>query len=873
MLEIGTRRKTCLVKMCTVGLSLALLVFIPTGGVQKAESADMGIQSRARAVAATVYEGNGIPDEMLPNSIDSSIADNAIVVSKDLVVTEQGEIKNIETGEPVTDEGIVGTTSKPADPLAKTGGRNFIPITVEKVKDRMGQSGQTQIAQPTIYRQSRSATMHSGVYPFHDDSEATALPVALNNNSYGAHWGIYNGSSAFFEADGTLFAQQAKGIIDVSQWQGHINWETARNSGVDGAIIRIGYGWGNGLDSTAQYNIRECKRLGIPFGIYLYSYAYDANTGRAEGDNLVDLLSEAGVDPGDLSYPIYYDLEKWVWKGHTPPDNPRSYERIVDSWYDRVQSAGYKNLSIYSYTSYLNTALNSPSIHTKTSWVASYGPRPGFKYQMNQRCWQYSDSGSVNGIDGKVDLNACGNLNYESPIDVRQLPDVTVPDGDYYINTWKQDSSSIDIPGGDKKQGTKPQIYHYNNSKAQQFNFTRQSDGSYVITNICSGLVLDVSNGQAHEDAAVWQYGHNGSAAQRWFVRDAGTAYYLQSALGNWVLKVADGSMSDYASVDLGGPDGKEGQRFQLASTDYIDTQFTYKILSALKGQLVFDIPGGSANDGVPVQLYNWNGSGAQLYRFTQVGNSIYEIVNANTRKPIEVASGQTSNGAAVQQYSSNGTQAQRWLIRRYGQDRYSLIGSASNKAIDVSSGIAQTGKKLQIYAQNGSQAQMWDIKRELTYREKLDQKANQHKDDLPDGIYQVKSQVDDSYCMDVSGGSKEDSALVQLYKRNGTDAQLWSVKQDFRGYKIITNVGSGKALDVAGGRQQNGASVQQYQQNGTDAQRWIAVRNENGSYQLVSALNLEKVLDLTSGITVNQNRLQLYDANGTSAQQWKISK
>lgn len=67
--------------------------------------------------------------------------------------------------------------------------------------------------------------------------------------------------------------QQAKGVIDVSGWQGDIDWAKAKADGVEGAIIRLGYGEGNNADKKAQRNISECKRLGIPFGIYWYSYA------------------------------------------------------------------------------------------------------------------------------------------------------------------------------------------------------------------------------------------------------------------------------------------------------------------------------------------------------------------------------------------------------------------------------------------------------------------------------------------------------------------------------------------------------------------------------------------------------------------------
>lgn len=233
--------------------------------------------------------------------------------------------------------------------------------------------------------------------------------MSLPDSGYGPYWGTVDGAPAFFMSDGTLFAQQAKGVIDVSEWQGEIDWQKVKDAGVDGAIIRISYGWNNGFDKYALRNISECKRLGIPFGIYMYSYAYDAETGGYEGADVVSLLQQAGVSPDDLSYPVYYDLERWDdWGGHSVPTDPNVYRQIVDAWYAKLQAAGYENLGVYSYTSYLNTSLNDPSIRSRASWVATYGPRLEFDITTPQRGWQYTSSGRIDGISGNVDMSAFG---------------------------------------------------------------------------------------------------------------------------------------------------------------------------------------------------------------------------------------------------------------------------------------------------------------------------------------------------------------------------------------------------------------------------------------------------------------------------------
>ena len=330
------------------------------------------------------------PNAALPNQVSPDIPDDATVVSEDHAVTENGELKEITTGETVTDPEIVGTQDSQSDSADTSGSDEAID----------------------------SATATNGTAKA--TTKGSVKLAALQNNQWGAHWGTYNGTPAFFSAKNELFVQQAKGVIDVSSWQHTIDWQAVKNAGVEGAIIRLSYGWGNGFDAQALRNINECKRLGIPFGIYIYSYAYDANTGAAEGSDVVSLLRKAGVNPGDLSYPVYYDLEKWTWTGHTPPTNPSTYDSIVNAWYGKLKSAGYNNLSVYSYTSYLDSELNSSNIHAKTRWVAQYGATMGYTaFPTNDRGWQYTSSGSVNGINGTVDLNAFGSEEFVSTL---QMP-------------------------------------------------------------------------------------------------------------------------------------------------------------------------------------------------------------------------------------------------------------------------------------------------------------------------------------------------------------------------------------------------------------------------------------------------------------------
>lgn len=849
-----------LMKIATTASVVAMTVsvaVVPAYAMQ-----DIAIEDTPSSFAATVDDvqnsSNSMPDNpnaTLPETVSENISDDSTVVSENLAVTPEGDVQNIETGETVTDAQLVGTQSQQPDPLAKTNGESFIPVSASDVKDAVEQPVKQSVEQSS------------------SKNGATVKLAKFDGNDYGAHWGTYNNTKAFFDYRNNLFAQQAKGVIDVSSWQGDIDWAKAKAGGVEGAIIRLGFGWGNDADAKAQRNINECKRLGIPFGIYWYSYAEDASGSRQEGNDVVSKLRQFGVRPNDLKYPVYYDLESWTWTGHTPPTNPNVYNGIVNAWYGALQSGGYQNLGVYSYTSYLQGPLNNANIYAKTRWVAQYGPQMEFTaFGTNDRGWQYTSSGQINGISGSVDMNAFGNKTYaqnSASIDVRKMSAVSIPNGDYYINVRSKVASSVDIPGASGTDSTAIQLYSGNGSKAQQFTFTKQSDGSYVIINVNSGKALDVRNGAAGNNAVVQQYSANGTNAQRWFIRDSGAGYYLQSALGNWVLDLSGGNTANGAAIRLYTPNGTASQLFVVSCSGVtvpVDTAVIIK--SAGNANLVFDVPSASMANGTRIQLYAANGTNAQRFRFRKIGNGTYGIANVNSGKVLDVYGGSTSNGAVLQQYGSNNTVAQQWTVRDYGSGKISLISVNANKAIDVPGANYASSVALQLYAPNGTAAQQWVIAKPKTMRERLNEQAAMRRQDLPDGTYTFASKLKTSMKMDVYGASRSDCANVQLWAGNGTNAQKWRVMHDANGYVILTSVNSGKVLDVYGGSDANGANVQQYTSNGTYAQKWIAVKNADGSYTFQSALG-NKVLDVSGGSSANGANVRLYQTNGSNAQRW----
>lgn len=183
----------------------------------------------------------------------------------------------------------------------------------------------------------------------------------------------------------------SKKIIDVSEHQGVINWETVKGQ-IDGAILRCGFGddISSQDDKFWKRNADECTRLGIPFGAYIYSYATSMAQAESEAQHILRC-----VKGYKLSYPIYLDLEE-------PGTQAGAVER-AKRFGDIIEAAGYW-CGIYANLNWWNNYL--PGLDRFTKWIAQYNSTCDYT-GANKDIWQYSSTGSVAGIAGNVDMNEC----------------------------------------------------------------------------------------------------------------------------------------------------------------------------------------------------------------------------------------------------------------------------------------------------------------------------------------------------------------------------------------------------------------------------------------------------------------------------------
>lgn len=188
--------------------------------------------------------------------------------------------------------------------------------------------------------------------------------------------------------------------IDVSYRQGDIDWAKVKNSGqVDFAIIRCGFGMNETKqdDSKWKYNSSECERLGIPYGVYLYSYADTTEKAKSEAEHVIRML-----EGKNLSYPIYYDMEDKSVMNNSKITAAKA-SQIAQTFLNTMKAAGYNNLGVYSSKYYFETKLTASVFNQYPKWVAQYSN--SCTYKKNYQIWQCSNSTVINGISGKVDYN------------------------------------------------------------------------------------------------------------------------------------------------------------------------------------------------------------------------------------------------------------------------------------------------------------------------------------------------------------------------------------------------------------------------------------------------------------------------------------
>lgn len=255
------------------------------------------------------------------------------------------------------------------------------------------------------------ATYAISCTPKRNETSSTYGWQTINNNIY---YILSDGSKAagLKNIDGKTYYFDCNGVkasslgVDVSFYNGTINWPAVKNAGIDFAIIRIGgRGWGTGAlyDDSCFYNyLKGAKSAGLKVGVYFYSAATNRVEAVQEASIAIERLNGVSLD-----LPIYIDMELSGDYPNGRTDNLSVAERveIIQAFCETIKNSNYKS-GVYTGEYFLSNYLNYQYISQYNIWMASYTDNNDLpKFNNRYDVWQFTDRGRINGINGNADLN------------------------------------------------------------------------------------------------------------------------------------------------------------------------------------------------------------------------------------------------------------------------------------------------------------------------------------------------------------------------------------------------------------------------------------------------------------------------------------
>ncbi len=210
---------------------------------------------------------------------------------------------------------------------------------------------------------------------------------------------IIQGAKYQFAADGALVTGDGLIGIDVSKWNGTIDWNAVKNSGISYVIVRSGYrGSSAGKlieDPYFDSNMKGATAAGLKVGVYFYSQAIDEVEAVEEASMVLEQIRNYKI-----TYPVFIDVERSGGRGDKIDNNTRT--AVCKAFCQTIQNAGY-TAGVYSNKLWMEQQVNMAELNAYKVWLAQYAASPTYsgKYDI----WQYKANGSVSGVKGDVDLN------------------------------------------------------------------------------------------------------------------------------------------------------------------------------------------------------------------------------------------------------------------------------------------------------------------------------------------------------------------------------------------------------------------------------------------------------------------------------------
>ncbi len=248
----------------------------------------------------------------------------------------------------------------------------------------------------TFYKQSTEASGYS--YTGWQTLDGSTYFFDKNGNKVTGEQ-VIQGAKYTFNSDGVLQAGSGNLGIDVSKFNGNIDWNKVRNSGVSYVIIRCGFrgSTSGGLIEDAKFreNIKGATAAGLKVGVYFFTQAVNEVEAVEEASMTLNMISGYKI-----SYPVFLDVEGSGGRGDRIDYNTRT--AVINAFCKTISNSGY-TAGVYASKSWLNSNFNPNGIGNAKIWLAQYNTTPTYSGRYN--LWQYTSKGRVNGISGNVDMD------------------------------------------------------------------------------------------------------------------------------------------------------------------------------------------------------------------------------------------------------------------------------------------------------------------------------------------------------------------------------------------------------------------------------------------------------------------------------------
>lgn len=675
--------------------------------------------------------------------------------------------------------------------------------------------------------------------------------------------GYYTGTNAF------------KGI-DVSEHNGVIDWKKVKASGVDYAIIRCGYGQNSKSQDDDRWiqNVQGCIKEGIPFGVYIYSYATNATRAAGEADHVLRCLKDAGLNPSKLGYPVYFDMEDASTIGS-------DYAAMATAFCDKIKAAGYVP-GIYANKSWFTTKLTASCFNNWTKWVAEWNASNGLTYKglsnftSGNGMWQFSDYGKVPGIPGHaVDLdytfmkpkynvgfasvttsgmvrNATGGAL--SPSISVKVDGKTLKNGtDYTVSFTKDGKTTTTAPSAAGTYAvsiTGTGLYSGKKSIGNMVIYAKPNiNTSFAckISSVSDGkLVLDASGATPKVGSNVSIWTSNGGNNQAWHLEADGNGYYLIKSAANtdYMLDASGASPKNGANISVWTNNKGNNQKWIL-----VESGGSYTLINAANNSLVLDASGAIPKSGANVTAWNNNGGKNQKWTITPMND--LSLASASATGMVRNATGQQlrPNSISVQIGGKALKEGTDYTVLYDGKT--TPPSSVGNHSVTVQGKGAYKGTK--------SVGTM-----RIVTKPNLSSQSQ----------YQIKSVSNSSYVLDAAGSIPRLGSNVSIWTNNGGSNQKWYFAfNDNTGYYTIKNAANQDlTLDASGASPKVGSNISAWSGNNGLNQKWVIESSGNGTYIFRNAANPNLVLDASGAKPRIGANVTAWSHNGGNNQKWKIN-